>query len=1312
MADDGALKDHQTWLAYLQPEGLVVSPAALVDSQVVLDRAQLARIQQEFLPFTIDADVDDKTVTVLRSLPDFVCEFLGWSKESLLGAGTNLPIPDQLIVDLPEFGETLRPDFALCDAKPADLERPWLILIKELPSGAPLDDAHTGHDQQWSASAARRFERLLRETRVPIGLLSNRTAVRLIYAPHGENSGSLTFPVGAMCEVAGRPIVGALHLLLNRFRLFAAGSEERLPALLRKSREYQSGVSAALAGQVLDSLYELLRGFQAANDRAKGALLREVIANRPEDMYTGLLTVMLRLVFLLYAEDREIMPKTGLYVQNYSVHTVFERLRADYERYPDTIDHRYGAWAQLLALFRAVFIGSKHPKLKMPARKGYLFDPDRYAFLEGRPDIAHGLPLVSDGVVFRILRNLLMLDGERLSYRTLDVEQIGSVYERMMGFKIELAEGTTIAVRPAKAHGAPTAINLERLLAEKPADRAKWLLTHGDQKLTGKPADDLKEARTIDDLLVALERRIARNATPHPMPKGAAVLQPSDERRRSSSHYTPRSFTGPIVERALKPILDALGENPTPRQILDLKICDPAVGSGAFLVETCRQLGDELVRAWHNHSQVPFIPPDEDETLLSRRIVAQRCLYGVDRNPMAVDLAKLSLWLATLAREHAFTFLDHNLRYGDSLVGLTRRQLADFHWREEPTRVLGQDKVEKRIQLATASRKEILEADDEFVSPEIKREKLDLADEALQPVRQAGDCVIAAFFGSDKDKKRLENRDEMLRIFTEFPRTFKELDSALQKLHGGQHPLRPFHWEIEFPEVFDRENAGFDTIVGNPPFAGKNTLINSNRDGYMDWLKTTHEESHGNADLVAHFFRRVFNLIRKDGCFGLIATNTIAQGDTRHTGLRWICTHGGTIYSARKRYRWPGEAAVVVSVLHIRKGQFRGELLLEGKSAERISAFLFHTGGDEDPNTLRANAGKSYIGCYLLGMGFTFDDSSPDATPIQEMERLLSKDPRNQERIFPYLGGAELNDGPTQSHHRYVIDFEEMSEADARRWPDLFSIIESKVRPERIRQNDKGAKELWWRFIRPRPELRKAARTLNRLLVISRDSDTCAFTFISVGTVLSEKIVVFPEESYAFFALLQSRVHEIWARMFSTTLKDDLQYTPSKCFDSFPFPDAYESSALLERKGREYYEFRAELMVKNNEGLTKTYNRFHDRRDTSHDIVQLRELHDAMDREVLKAYGWGDIPPVCQFLPVHQSDDAEESEEGRFRYRWPDEIRDKVLARLLVLNAQRAEEERLAGSAANGTHTKPRGRRAKRVSAAQASFQAVGKPEV
>ncbi len=128
----------------------------------------------------------------------------------------------------------------------------------------------------------------------------------------------------------------------------------------------------------------------------------------------------------------------------------------------------------------------------------------------------------------------------------------------------------------------------------------------------------------------------------------------------------------------------------------------------------------------------------------------------------------------------------------------------------------------------------------------------------------------------------------------------------LEERREAEQPLVPFHWEVEFPEVFARASSGFDAVVGNPPFAGKNTLASANPVGYPDWLKLIHEGTHGNADLVAHFFRRMFDQLRAAGTLGLIATNTIGQGDTRSTGLRWICTHGGEIYAARRRVKWPG----------------------------------------------------------------------------------------------------------------------------------------------------------------------------------------------------------------------------------------------------------------------------------------------------------------------------------------------------------------------------------------------------------------------
>ena len=175
--------------------------------------------------------------------------------------------------------------------------------------------------------------------------------------------------------------------------------------------------------------------------------------------------------------------------------------------------------------------------------------------------------------------------------------------------------------------------------------------------------------------------------------------------------------------------------------------------------------------------------------------------------------------------------------------------------------------------------------DEDVPDWELHRLWKDATDEA-GAVTLPGDLVLAAFFEGSKSKEREEHRQRFSGdVLNE---TTDRYRSWLGELRDNDPPLAPFHWEIEFPEVFDRVAPGFDAIVGNPPFAGKNTVIAANRPGYPDWLKQMHTESHGNADLVAHFFRRAFNLTREGGAFGLIATNTIAQGDTRSTGLRWI----------------------------------------------------------------------------------------------------------------------------------------------------------------------------------------------------------------------------------------------------------------------------------------------------------------------------------------------------------------------------------------------------------------------------------------
>jgi hypothetical protein len=437
---------------------------------------------------------------------------------------------------------------------------------------------------------------------------------------------------------------------------------------------------------------------------------------------------------------------------------------------------------------------------------------------------------------------------------------------------------------------------------------------------------------------------------------------------------------------------------------------------------------------------------------------------------------------------------------------------------------------------------------------------------------------------------------------------------------------------------------------------------------------------------VAHFYRRAFELLRRDGAFGLIATNTIGQGDTRTTGLHWICTHGGTVYDARRRMKWPGLAAVVVSIVHVVKGEAAGARL-DGREVERITAYLFHAGGHESPCVLRTNEGKAFLGSKVYGQGFTFDDTETKgvASPLSEMQRLIEKDPRNAERIFPYIGGEEVNTSPTHAHHRYVIDFGERSEEECRkRWPDLIAIVETRVKPERLKQNDKGAKQKWWQFIRPRPELRAAIANLDRVLVVPRMGNHLSVVALEAKHVLSDQLVVLPLEVHRGLGPLQSRTHEVWVRTFSSTMGDGLRYTPSDCFETFPFPESWETSSELEGVGVEYYDHRVKLMVANDEGLTKTYNRFHDPEERDAGILRLRELHAEMDRAVLDAYGWSNIPTECEFLLDYEEDDDESGSKRKkpWRYRWPDEVRDEVLARLLELNAERAAEEARSGAAA------------------------------
>jgi hypothetical protein len=430
---------------------------------------------------------------------------------------------------------------------------------------------------------------------------------------------------------------------------------------------------------------------------------------------------------------------------------------------------------------------------------------------------------------------------------------------------------------------------------------------------------------------------------------------------------------------------------------------------------------------------------------------------------------------------------------------------------------------------------------------------------------------------------------------------------------------------------------------------------------------------------------------------------------------------------------------------------------LDNKPTNNISAFLFTQGGHEDPRRLQANREKSFNGSKVYGQGFTFDDTSlaDDETPgipspISTMNRLVVKNPKNAEAIFPYIGGEEVNDSPTHAHHRFVIDFRDRTEEECRQeWPDLMRIIEKKVKSERTRTKPNGDYVLrtplpqrWWQHGDKRPSLYAAITGSDMTLVNSQVSSQTGFSFIPSRTVFSHALNVFPRQGVGIFAAMESSVHVFWTQIQASSMKDDLRYTPSDCFETFPFPAALLDSTSndpaheatrqsLEAIGERYHQFRSELMVRHNEGLTSTYNRFHDPSESSSGLLQLRALRQEMDQAVLEAYGWSDALTQAITENPHQTpcgfgldyldleDDfqlpeqlQERIDEGNlffwdandaldfqghlraagavkakkrlpWRYRWPDSVRDDILARLLALNAERYEEE-----VAMGLHSK------------------------
>ncbi len=1258
-------------------------------------------------------------------------------------------IPQTLKTYIPEHSETLRPDLAIYD--PGAEPKPRL-LIQIYPHGTDLEGPLPS--KHWKATPATRMMELLHGTDCRLGLITNGERWMLVDAPRGDSTGFASWYASLWLEE--QITLRSFRSLLSGHRFFVVAAEETLEAMLAESAVNQQEVTEQLGYQVRQAVEVLVESIDKA-DQDRGGELTKGISEKT--LYEAALAVMMRLVFLLSAEERKLLLLGDpIYDQHYAISTLQAQLREAADQHGEEIlEHRFDAWARLLATFRAVHAGMQHDRMMLPAYGGHLFDPDRYPFLEGRKQDtswrttpASPLP-INNRTVLHALEALQFLqikmtgggpaERRRLSFRALDVEQIGHVYEGLLDHTAKRASEPILGLRGTKDQEPEIPLaELEQRLAKNPEDLHSWL-----KEETGRSETALKNALAAelelhdvsrfhaacgnDNALWSRVRPFAglvRDDTfgyPVIVLPGSVYVTEGEDRRTTGTQYTPRSLTGPVSQYTLEPLVYVGPAEGEPRDkwllrsaadLLGLKICDMTCGSGAFLVESCRYLADRLLEAWDLvEKQYPstvritpegklssgdpaelLIPKDADERLIyARRLIAQQCLYGVDKNMLAVEMAKLSIWLLTLERNRPFTFLDHAIKCGDSLLGVTRREQVEAfnfepHSADEKQISLWKKASKVLFEQALQYRKQ-LEASPVMTVEDIqkKEELLKQAERATSLVRLLCDLLTAAAISTATGKllKRGdafgEKRSALWRVLMEayqhdenvesWRDALVSMDAVAQKLLNEGKPFEssarhPFHWPVEFPEVFvDRD--GFDALVGNPPFIGGKKITGTLGTDYRNYLLSfIARGKKGHADLSAYFFLRAMELLGVRGGLGLLATNTIAQGDTREVGLDQLLEFGAVITRATPSRKWPGQANLEIAEIWLRRGVWKGDIVLGEARVSKITAELGEPGTVEGrPQRLDANMDKSFVGSYVLGMGFILE---PEVA-----KEIIERDSRNRDVLFPYLNGEDLNSRPDQSPSRWVINFHDWPLDRAMQYPDCFRIVEERVKPERTRKDPNGEfalryplYERWWQYADKRPLLYKTIRNLSRVLVAVQTSKFLSISFQPVGLVYSHMTVVFALDSFEAAAALNCSWHSDWIAKYCSTLETRLRYIPSDGFETFPMPTNISSLAGI---GERYYKCRQGIMNARNAGLTATYNRFHDQNNHDADIGELRDLHVEMDHAVSVSYGWKSLKLDHGFYPTKQG----------IRFTLAEDARREVLDRLLKLNHERYAEEVVAG---------------------------------
>lgn len=1036
-----------------------------------------------------------------------------------------------------------------------------------------------------------------------------------------------------------------LFRLLHATRMPASketASESIIERYHQDSLESGERIRDGLSRAVDEAIVAFANGF--LGHPANCALREATVSGKlqPNEYYQQLLRLIYRLLFLMVIEERDLVyppksdtAKRAIYDRYYSL----QRLRHLSEKRYLADRRRHDLWLSLLATFQLFEANGPGNKIGIAPLAGDLFNPRAIGLL--------GDCTLGNDVLLGCLRSLSLYTNPdtgqviRVNYGALNVEEFGSVYEGLLEYE-------------------PVFVPVEN----------------------------------------CVEFAFARG----------------DERANTGSHYTPDDLVQPLIKHSLDYLIaEKLKENDPEKALLSLRVADISCGSGHILLAAARRIASQLAIVRTGEEQ-----PSPTAFRVAVRDVIRECIYGVDNNPLAVELCKVALWLEAHNPGAPLNFLDHHIKCGNAVVGFARRDDVERGVPDEAFVTMPGDDKRTAAEFRKSNkveRKDREKKQDRLdLSPEVQRhldailnrwrevsglpERTPTEIEAKKKVyldftqsqdawflNQIAAIPIAQFYlqKTPEYRTRLITDADFRRYWTGERHPQGEGTATAWAMSLGK---RFFHWFLEFPDIIER--GGFDCILGNPPYLGDKHLSGTYGYPFCHYVKWQYAPA-GLSDLVAYFVRRMFTLLRPGGLTAFITTNSIRDGDIRKDSLEQVLSQGGSINFAVRSIKWPGRAKLVVSLVSLHKGDWMRPFVLDGSTVPTISAFLEDRQDEGSPRAIEESRGRLFNGFHFLGDGFFVSQL--------EAREMLESDPGCEEVLFPSVNGEDVNGHPLQISSRRIINFFDWPLAKARRYSAAIGRVETLVRPVRETDNRALYREKWWQYAENRPGLRRALVGCENCFVIARTTKHMSFSRFPSNTVFTNALHILCTDRWDLYAVVQSTIHEVWARKYSGALKQDLRYSPSKCFDTFPFPeDQWQTpDSALADIGERYHEHRRALMRQLWLGLTDVYNLFHTRDLSSarvskvskkteleaeagyQGILELRSLHVELDHAILAAYGWPNLDLGYGFHEIEYL-----AENDRVRYTISPDARKEVLRRLLALNHQRAAVQAAAPAKARG----------------------------